>query len=292
MCSNIRHLLDLDDLSNDEIDWIIAGPYSDGKTAAGALIGLVFLQGSLRTHLGFAAAATRLGASPLSVHELRHDAGWPHSETLADTLRVVAGMTDLVVVRPNEPLDREMIRSNIPVPVINAGEPIGGHPTQALIELIALQKFVGPIQEINVGICGDLTMRTSRSLLRLLNRRPPRLLKLIAPRSRSDHGVVFDEELRDRVICTETPDFSDLDALIITGIAPLPDGDRSDYTLTTKSAQSLRSDAVVVAPMPLIDDISTEMLGDPRVKIYEQSDLGVPVRMSILQFLLRNTGPA
>jgi len=287
MAGNVRHFLDIDDLTDDEIDWVIAGPHPDCTAVSGSVIGLIFLESSLRTHFGFAAAALRLGASPLSVTELRQGEGMPRPESLADTLRAVGGMADLVVVRPGQPLDREGIRSTSPVPVINGGDPSGEHPTQALIDFFALEKFVGPIQEIRLGICGDLTMRASRSLLRLLNRRPPRSLRMIAPHSRANHGISFSEELEKCATLTELSDFSDLDALIITGITPLTDGDRFSYTLTKQSAGSLPHHAVVLSPMPLIDDISSEMLRDPRVRVYDQSDLGVAVRMAVLQLLLK-----
>lgn len=287
--NGVRHLLDINDLTEDDIDWVISGPHSCRGDVAGSIIGLIFLESSLRTHFGFAAAATRLGVSPLSVTELRHGPGMPIAESVADTLRAIGGMADLVVIRPGEPLDRDNIHATSPVPIINGGDPGGEHPTQALIDFVAMQKFVGPIQEIRVGICGDLTMRASRSLLHLLNRRPPRSLRLIAPYSRSNHGIAFRAELNRCLTLTEVPDFSDLDALIITGITPLTDGDRSDYTLTKQSAESLPPHAVVLSPMPIIDDISSEMLRDRRVRVYDQSDLGVSVRMSVLQLLLNQS---
>ena len=293
MSSEIRHLLDVADLTDAELDQILTGPELGRRLASGTVVGLLFLESSLRTRFGFGVAAERLGASALSVGELRYGAEMSSAEAFADTLRAVAGMSDLVVVRAGIGLDRHRIRKACPTPVINGGDRGGEHPTQALIDVFAMQRFAGPVHELNIGVCGDLTMRASRSLIRLLDRRPPLSLRLIAPPARMAHEVNLGGRLRDRTTVTDCADFSGLDVLLMTGLAPgndtaLTERERQQYALTASSITSLPHHAVVLSPMPVIDEISDEIRGDPRVRIHDHSDLGVPVRMAVLQLMLAN----
>jgi aspartate carbamoyltransferase catalytic subunit len=128
-------------------------------------------------------------------------------------------------------------------------------------------------------------------LLELLGRRPPRTLRLIGPPSRLVHGVNLAAALQDRTTTTDVVDFSELDVLLMTGLAPgrdggLSAGERADYALTQASIKSLSDHAVVLSPMPVIDEISEDARTDSRVRIHEHSDLGVTVRMAVLQLLL------
>jgi aspartate carbamoyltransferase catalytic subunit len=291
MSSETQHLLDIADLSDADIARVLDGPDPEKLLPPTTIVGLLFLEASLRTRYGFASAAVRLGANPLSVTELRYGAEMSSSETFADTLRGVAGMSDLVVARSGSPLDRRVIRDTSPCPVINGGDRGGEHPTQGLIDLAAIERFAGPAHQLNVGICGDMTMRASTSLLELLDRRPPRTLRLIGPPSRLVHRVNLAAALQDRTTTTDVVDFSDLDVVLMTGLAPgrdggLSAGERADYALTQASIKSLSDRAVVLSPMPVIDEISDDVRTDSRVRIHEHSDLGVTVRMAVLQLLL------
>jgi aspartate carbamoyltransferase catalytic subunit len=201
-------------------------------------------------------------------------------------------MVDLIVVRPGQPLDRALVRAVSPVPVINGGDPGGEHPTQALIDLFAMERLAGPAGELHVGICGDLTLRATRSLLSLLSRLPPRRLTLIAPPGRRDHGVTLSAALASRTDLREKADFSDLDVLLLPG---LPEGrgagrlgaaERAAYALTAQTSGALGPEAVVLSPMPIIDEISDDLRDDRRVRMFEQSDLAVQVRMAVLQWML------
>lgn len=290
MSSEPAHLVDIADLNDAQLDTILAGP-SGHVFRPGTVVGLLFMEASLRTRLGFATAAARLGATPIYASELRYGLEMSAAESFSDTLRCVAGMCDLVVVRSPERLDRSVIREQMPAPVINGGDRGGEHPTQALIDLAAMERLAGPICDLTVTVCGDLTMRASTSLLQLLNRRPPKRLRLIAPHSRSIFYKNLGDVLRRRTEITEVVDFSNTDALLMTGLAPGPDGElsarkRSDYALTTSSIGSLPPHAVVLSPMPIIDEIDNDSRNDPRVRIHDHSDLGVSIRMATLQLLL------
>ena len=290
MSSDVRHVLDIGDLTDAEIDTLISAR-APADLPPRTVVALLFLSASLRTRVGFASAAIRLGGHPISVDAFRSGAEMSQGESFADTLRTLSGMADIVVVRSNEHLDRDFVRNSIPTPVINAGDPQGEHPTQALIDVAAMQRFCGPIEQLQVGICGDLTMRASRSLLGLLARRPPASLALIAPPARSDHGVDLGRTLPARTHTRSSADFAELDVVLMTGLAPGVDGEldddaRQQFALTATTVRSLEPDAVVLSPMPVIDEIAGDQRTDPRVRIFDQSDLGVGVRAAVLRLVL------
>ncbi len=293
MSSEVPHLLDIADLDYAAIRQILSAATAPELMAVSPFVsGLLFLSGSLRTRVGFAAATARLGGTPVTVDSARDAAEMTRAESFTDTLRTLAGMADLLVVRADQPLDRAMVRALSPVPVINGGDPGGEHPTQALIDLFAMERLTGPVEELHVGICGDLTLRTARSLLSLLSLLPPQRLTLIAPATRRDHRVTLSATLASRTNEREEADFTGLDVLVLPGLPEgsgagrLPAGKRARYALTARTAPTLDPDAVVLSPMPVIDEISGGQRSDRRVRIFEHSDLGVQVRMAVIQRML------
>jgi aspartate carbamoyltransferase catalytic subunit len=293
MSSDIPHLLDIADLDDTAIQHVLsAAEAPDAQAVPPFVSGLLFLSGSLRTRVGFAVATARLGGTSVTVESSRDAAEMTRAESFTDTLRTLAGMVDLLVVRTDRPLDRATMRAVSPVPVINGGDPGGEHPTQALIDLFAMEQLAGPVTGLHVGICGDLTLRATRSLLSLLSRRPPRRLTLIAPVTRRDHRVALSAGLASRTEEQGEVDFTGLDVLVLSG---LPEGlgasrltaeERTLYALTARTAKTLGPRAVVLSPLPVIDEISDDLRADHRVRIFDHSDLGVQVRMAVLQWLL------
>jgi aspartate carbamoyltransferase catalytic subunit len=291
--SEVPHLLDIDELEDPTIERILSlAAARPAKMERPFVTGLWFLSASLRTRVGFAVATARLGGTPVTVSAARDAPEMSQAESFADTLRTLGGMVDLVVIRPDQSLDRDLVRARSPVPVVNGGDPGGEHPTQALIDVFAMEQFAGPVRELHVGICGDLTLRAARSLLALLSRRPPLRLTLIAPPGRGDHRVALSPALAARTTQRPDADFSGFDVLLLPGLPEgldadrLGESDRAAYALTTRTARTLRRDALVLSPMPVIDEISGELRPDPRVRIFEQSDLGVQLRMAVLRHLL------
>ncbi len=293
MSSELPHLLDIADLDDTAIQQILSAAAAPRALAVPPFVsGLLFLSGSLRTRVGFAVATVRLGGTPVTVESSRDGAEMTQAESFADTLRTLGGMADLLVVRTDRPLDRAMVRAVSPVPVINGGDPGGEHPTQALIDVFAIEQLTGPVADLHVGICGDLTLRATRSLLSLLSRRPPRRLTLIAPATRRDHQVALSAGLASRTKEQGEVDFTGIDVLVLPG---LPEGlgagrltaeERSGYALNARTAKTLGPCAVVLSPLPVIDEISDDLRPDHRVRIFEHSDLGVQVRMAVLHWLL------
>ena len=285
-----RSLISIDDLPIDELEAVLArsaelAARPVGRTPAMSqqVLGLLFSEASLRTRAGFAVAAARAGLRFVEVHQ-RHETATASAESFEDTLRVAAGMVDLLVVRARQPL-----RPVGPHAMLNGGDAGEGaeHPTQALLDLFAME-WMGkrPVSDLTVALCGDLGMRTARSLLKLLARRPPSHLVLIHADGQGPDPLppVLSG------ICERRPslDLDEVDVLHVVGMPhrSLPLDIRDRFILGSHHLRRLRSDAIVLSPMPVIDEIEPAARADPRVRFLEQSDLGVQVRRATLEWSL------
>lgn len=293
-----RHLRSAADLDRADVRLLLddARRFEDGEVAGLApsgpfSVGLLFLEQSLRTRLGFAATAVRLGGVPIDVPAHRESAVMSAPEPFADTLRVAAGMVDLLVARTPFPLEPALL-ADLPVPCVNAGDGSGEHPTQALIDLYAIERARGPVGQLRLCICGDLTTRCARSLIRVLQLDPPARLVLVAPKGRDDLSLSLSPELAARTERRSEADFTDVDVLYMAGL-PERNGDsvlssrvRARFALTQARLAALDRDGLVLTPMPIVDEIDPAVRSDPRMGFFEQSDRGVHVRCAILAQLV------
>ncbi|MDQ1710819.1 MAG: aspartate carbamoyltransferase catalytic subunit [Frankiaceae bacterium] len=299
--SSSRVVVSVDDLAMPDVEWIqrTAAGYAHGvmpDPLPPFVVGLLFTTSSLRTRLGFGVAAVRLGGSAIDTQELRWGARMSEAESFADTLRTMSGMVDVVVARTAERLDPEVVRRSCVSAFVNAGDGDGEHPTQAVIDLCAIVAERGDVAGQRIGICGDLTSRCAHSLVRLLDRHLPGELALFAPPGRDDLGVGVGPELASRISWRKPGELDDLDVLYLTGL-PEGRGDdrigpdvRQEYALTRVGLDRMSADAVVISPMPVIDEISADARMDPRVRVFAQSDRGVFVRTALLARLLMGDG--
>jgi aspartate carbamoyltransferase catalytic subunit len=297
--SDLYALLSIDDLTLEEVAEVLRIARAFG--AQGNLarrepfsIGLLFLEPSLRTRAGFAVAAARLGGTPIDVHELRWGPAMSATESFTDTIRTLTGMVDIAVVRTPFRVDRKAVGEAAIAPYVNAGDGNGDHPTQTLIDLLAIEER-GSILDLRIGLCGDLRMRAARSLLKLLNRVPPKRLVLMAPEGRDDPGLELAPALLSRTVKHDHADFRDIDVLYMVG---LPAGEdeqrlhaeaRASFALTAQRLRELSSESIVLSPMPVIDEIAPDARTDPRLRMFAQSDRGVDVRMAVLSWLLETS---
>lgn len=285
-------LLTVADLTDADIDRILgrAADFADGALpalTARPLVATLFLTPSMRTRVGFAAAAHQLGGACTFVDELRFDGAMSASESYADALRVVAGMSDVVVTRVGFELDAELVAS-VPAAVVCGGDK-RHHPTQALIDLAAMERYGKPVAESHLLLCGDLTMRAARSFLDLLARRPPRALTLVHPDSRPPKLPAALAPITSRGAFDAA---ADADVVSMIGLPPtsgddhLVDAARAPFVLTEEVVATLQPSAVVLSPMPVVDEIDDAARRDPRLRMFEQSDHAVFVRMAVLEHVV------
>lgn len=286
-----RLLVSITDLEDEEIDRILAHAEEFSarhfRSAKGTprLVGLLFLEASLRTRIGFAAAAARLGWQSVEVVERRES---PAStiETFEHTLRTVSGYADIVVVRPGQSLAREDLDEWVASRLINGGDrgDKAEHPTQALIDFFAIQRARGRIGELHIGIVGDPHMRAVRSLLLLLSRKRPKRLSIFAGPTHDARAHV-PPSLQAVTDYRVLPEVEDVDVLYVGGIPhnSLSLGERERLLVASPTMSRLSSEAIVLSPLPVIDEIDPLVQDDQRVRMFWQSDQGMFVRMAILE---------
>jgi len=280
------------DLSDGFIDTVLdrASALADGSppTAAppGSVLGLLFLDTSLRTRVGFAAAAGRIGMAVVEVGAPRaNERSAP--ESLDHTLRVLSGYTDLVVARIPAPMSALAYAGR--TPVINGGDagPLAEHPTQALIDIFAIERQTQrQLADLSIAMWGDLTMRSSRSLLAVLGRRPPRELLLVTDPALGEPDVP--DALRPLTGLVSTSEIGGADVMYIAGIPhrALPEPDRDRLIVTPEVLAQLRDDAIVLSPMPIIDELTSMAMTDSRAGFLRQSDDALAVRIAVLEVTL------
>jgi aspartate carbamoyltransferase catalytic subunit len=283
-------LLTVDDLSDVDVEAILSRASAlrrGGQVGAGPVrvLSLIFLEPSLRTRIGFMAAAARLGWQSLVVSEWRQGP-LSMAESWFDTVRTVAGYSDVIVMRPGQPLDAGTLASAACCPIINGGDtgPDAQHPTQALIDLYAMRELVGPPSGLRLAIVGDPRMRAVRSLLALLERQPPVSLSLVADEAHLAE-CRFPEELRDRLQVTSWSRLGMVDVVYVAGIPhqSLPLERRNVLLATGARVAELPQHCVLLSPMPVIDEMDSEARHSVRNQMFDQSDLGLFVRMALLE---------
>ena len=288
-----RRLISIDDLSDGAIDRILlrAAEFSAGaQSGVQPIAASLFIQPSLRTRVGFGIACARLGGQMVDAVAPKFAPGMSTPERLLDALRTLTGMANIVIARAPDrfaDLPPELLGTT---PFVNGGD-AAEHPTQALIDLAAMERESGPVQSLRVGICGDLTSRCATSLLRLLRRRRPMSLVLYSPPSRRPaDDVIVSTSSFSHVRDGFTPD--DVDVLVMVGLAEGHDSSRIDettrlrYSLRRAALRVLPDRAIVLSPMPVIDELGDDARRDPRLRMFEQADYGVFVRMAVIEEML------
>ena len=263
------------------------------------IMATLFYEPSTRTRLSFEAAMYRLGGEVITTESAREFSSAAKGETLEDTIRIVEGYSDVIVLRHYESGSARRAADAAAVPIINAGDGPGQHPTQALLDVYTIQKEIGRLDGIHVALVGDLANgRTARSLAYLLTKYEDVKLYFVAPaivRMRDDikgylteHGVVFEEE--DDLMRV----MSKVDVVYQTRIQRERFGDRIEdyerargkYVIDVETMSALSDDAIVMHPLPRVDEIDPAVDTDPRAAYFRQAHNGVFIRMALLQMVL------
>jgi aspartate carbamoyltransferase catalytic subunit len=266
---------------------------------AGRIMATLFYEPSTRTRLSFETAMIRLGGQVITTENAREFSSVAKGETLEDTVRVVGCYADVLVIRHYESGAAQRAAAYSPVPVINAGDGPGQHPTQALLDLYTIQAELGQIDGLRVAMVGDLANgRTVRSLAYLLARYTDIELIFVAPPAvamREDikqhlreHNVAFREESDLRAVLPMC------DVVYQTRIQKERFADRPEdyeavrgvYIIDPEAMELLPRDAIVMHPLPRVDEIRPEVDDDLRAAYFRQVANGVYVRMALLKLLL------
>ena len=301
----MRHLLNPLDFSVEEIDQLLdlasdieANPAKYAHVCDGKKIATLFYEPSTRTRLSFEAAMLNLGGRVLGFASADSSSA-SKGESVADTIRVISCFADICAMRhPKE--GAPMVASlHSSIPVINAGDGGHQHPTQTLTDLMTIRSLKGRIDNLTVGLCGDLKFgRTVHSLINALVRYTGIRFVLISPPElrvpeyiRED--VLESNHIEYREVENLDDAMPDLDILYMTRVQKerfFNEEDyirlRDSYILTAEKLNLAPADMAVLHPLPRVNEITLDVDDDPRAAYFEQAQNGVYVRMALIMTLL------
>ena len=301
----MEHLIDILQLSTQEIDEmvatandIIANPEAYAHKCDGKILATLFFEPSTRTRLSFESAMLGLGGKVLGFSSASSSSA-AKGESVSDTVRTVSCYSDIIAMRhPKEgaPLVASM---HSEVPVINAGDGGHNHPTQTLTDLMTIYREKGRLDDLTIGLCGDLKFgRTVHSLIKSLARYDNIKFVLISPEELRVPDYIINEVLEPRGIpYIETRNLEgalpDLDILYMTRVQRerfFNEEDyirlRDSYILTAEKLSLAPADMAVLHPLPRVNEITLDVDDDPRAAYFEQAQNGVYVRMALIMTLL------
>jgi len=306
----IKHLISAADIDRPFLDDLFAraremedAVHECGGTdnLRGHVLATLLYEPSTRTRLSFEAAMVRLGGNVISTENAREHSSGTKGETLEDTARIVGAYADAIVVRHYEEGAAARMAATSPVPVINAGDGTGEHPTQALLDIYTMLRELGRVDGLRIALVGDLANgRTVHSLCRLLPLFQDVRLSLVSPPTTRMRRDVL-EYLRARGVAYEESDdlaaiAGGVDVLYQTRVQKerFADADAYNrakglYIVDPTLMDILQPGAIVMHPLPRVDEISREVDADPRAAYFRQARNGLFVRMALLTMLLTAT---
>ena len=303
--SRLRHIIESQQFSRsileelfDRAEEIKREPHKFMGRLNGQVMAALFYEPSTRTRLSFEAAMLRLGGQTMGTDNAREFSSAAKGETLEDTIRIVGGYADVIVIRHNEEGAARRAAAVSSVPIINAGDGPGQHPTQALLDLYTIKDELNRIDGIKVAMVGDLANgRTVRSLTYLLSKFKDIKIWFVAPATvgmRDDLKQHLDEH---HLAWVETEDLEavlpEVDVVYMTRIQKerftdpaAYDAVKGVYRIDKSSLAAMRKYSIVMHPLPRVDEIAPEVDDDPRAAYFRQARNGMPVRMALLDRLL------
>jgi aspartate carbamoyltransferase catalytic subunit len=259
----------------------------------------LFYEPSTRTRLSFESAMFRLGGDVITTESAREFSSAAKGETLEDTIRIVEGYSDVIVMRHYESGSARRAANVASVPIINAGDGPGQHPTQALLDIYTIRKEIGRLDDFKIAMVGDLANgRTTRSLAYLLSKYKNVKVYFVAPRvvkmkddikaHLDEHGVEW-EEAEDLIAVAR-----EVDVVYQTRIQRERFGDRIEdyekargkYIIDDTVMAALPEKSVIMHPLPRVDEIAEEVDSDPRAAYFRQAHNGLYIRMALLKMVL------
>ena len=301
----MKHLLSPLDFSVEELDNLMnlakdieANPKKYAHACEGKKLATCFYEPSTRTRLSFEAAMLNLGGSVLGFASADSSSA-SKGESVSDTIRVISCYADICAMRHPKEGAPLVASQKSRIPVINAGDGGHQHPTQTLADLLTIRSLKGRLDNMTIGLCGDLKFgRTVHSLISALIRYPGIKFVLISPEELRIPSYIREDVLRaNNVPFTEVERLEDaipqLDVLYMTRVQKERFFNEEDYVrlkdfyILTKAKMELApEDMIVLHPLPRVNEISVEVDDDPRAVYFKQAQYAVYVRMALILTLL------
>ncbi|MFX0169740.1 MAG: aspartate carbamoyltransferase [Candidatus Hodarchaeota archaeon] len=305
MSLKVKNLISIADLSTEEIVAIldradkmeaVINSSKPSTILAGRILATLFYEPSTRTRLSFESAMARLGGSSISVADIGASSV-AKGESLADTIRTIENYADIIVLRHPQEGSAQWAAEVSKVPVINAGDGAGRHPTQTLLDLSTIRRSQGRLDKLNIAMLGDLRFgRTVHSLSYAITRFTDRLFCIAPDILKLPEEIAMDLREQGKQII-ETDDLQgilpELDVLYVTRIQkerfPTPadyEKVRGIYRIDRALLKKVKPTLDILHPLPRVDEIAPEVDETPHARYFTQMFQGILVRMAILSMLL------
>jgi len=301
----MKHLIDIKDLSVEEIDELInvakdimANKEKYAKKCEGKKLATLFYEPSTRTRLSFEAAMLDLGGNVLGFSSANTSSA-SKGETVEDTVRMVGGYADIIAMRHPKEGAPFVASMKAEVPIINAGDGGHCHPTQTLTDLLTIHCEKHRLSDLTIGICGDLKFgRTVHSLITAMSRYSNIKIVLISPDELKLPDYVKTDVLeKNHMEYVETNNMeeymSELDILYMTRVQQERFFNEEDYIrlkdyyiLNEEKLENAKKDLCIMHPLPRVNEIAVEVDDDPRACYFKQAKYGKFIRMALILKLL------
>jgi aspartate carbamoyltransferase catalytic subunit len=279
-------------MERDDVFRALTGPLR------GRILATLFFEPSTRTRFSFEAAMQKLGGGVLTAENARTNSSATKGESISDTVRVVSAYANVIAIRHYEEGAAEAASKISPVPIINAGDGSGEHPTQALADIYTIKKELGWLNGLRIALVGDLLYgRTIHSLLPMLSLYSGLTIDLISPsqlrlplRYReylTEKGIPFYEgEKLEGVI--EQADVAYITRVQSERFASREEYDavKDVYVIDAEMANRMKPEAIIMHALPRVNEISPDVDSNARAAYFRQAKNGLYIRMALLKYLL------
>lgn len=267
------------------------------ETLKGKILASLFYEPSTRTRLSFESAMMRLGGNVLSMENASESSSATKGETIEDTIRIVDNYADVIILRHPEAGAAERAAAVSEVPVVNAGDGTGQHPTQAFLDLYTIQREIGRTDDVHIAFVGNLKYyRSARSLAYLLGKYDGIKMTFVsAPELRVKDDIK--EYLNERKVAFEETD--DLAAAMKTADVVYQTRMQKEwmsedeykrlsgqFVITRPMTDAMKKGAILIHPLPRAGEIAPEVDDSPHAVYFKQAGYGVLVRMALLKLLV------
>lgn len=268
----------------------------------GKVLTTLFYEPSTRTRLSFESAMLKMGGQVMGTENAKEFSSAVKGESLEDSIRVIAGYSDVIVMRHSETGSAKKASEVSKVPIINAGDGKGQHPTQALLDAYTIHREIGRLDNIKIAMVGDLASgRTVRSLCYLLGKFSGIEIIFVSPENLKMGTDIKEYLIRHNIKFTEEESLEKIlpivDIVYMTRIQKerisLEDYEKAKgkFVMNDKSLNLVKEDAKVMHPLPHVEEINISInteINDSRIAYFRQAENGLYVRMALLEELLLN----
>lgn len=269
----------------------------------GKVMASLFYEPSTRTRLSFESAMTRLGGSVIGTEAASQFSSAVKGESLTDTIKIIGRYADIIVIRHPQEGSARLASEASPIPVINGGDGPGQHPTQALLDMYTIKKELGRIDDLSIAMVGDLFYgRTVHSLTYLLAQQNGVRLYFVSPdQLKIPQRIKTFLKEEKKVPYEETTSLEDVapkaDVLYVTRIQKERFSNEEEYNklkgcyvINNQILKLMKEKAIIMHPLPRVEEIAKEVDSDPRAAYFRQAENGLYIRMALLNMILGDGG--